>query len=207
MADLAWDDRQGRYRDTRGRFVSDSTVRRVVDQVADAASERMAEASIRLLAGETSLGSWMLQMQQAIKLAHGAAAVLAHGGAAQMTPARWGAAGPIVKGEYQYLRAFGDDIASGRQPLNGSLTARARQYGQAGRVTFELTRGRDQQQRGYRFERNVLAPAEHCAVCVGETARGWVPIGSLIPIGRRTCRGNDRCHVRYSRTAEGEAAA
>lgn len=201
MADLAWDDRQGRYRDLRGRYVSESVVRRVVDQVADAASERMAEASLRLLAGDTSLGSWMLEMQQAIKLAHGAASVLAHGGAAQMTFSRWGALGPVVRSEYGYLRQFAEQIADGRQPLNGSLTSRARQYGQASRVTFERTRQRDQQQRGYQSERNVLHAGESCSECKAQSARGWVPIGSLVPVGRRICRAQCRCSVSYRREA------
>lgn len=196
-----WNEGAGRFVDERGRFVSESTVRRAVDRVADAASDRMAAASERLLAGEHSLASWQAEMQATIKLGHASAAVLAHGGAETMTPSRWGAIGPIVRDQYQFLRDFAAQVADGRQPLNGSLVARARQYGQASRVTFETTYNRGQQQRGYQAERSVLHPAEHCGLCRSEAARGWVPIGTLIPIGQRTCRGNDRCTVAFSREA------
>lgn len=202
-----WDDLSGRYRDARGRYVSESTVRRVVDAVADAASDRLAMASQALLDGRMSLAAWQVEAQQTIRLAHVATAVLAHGGSSQMSPARWGAIGPEVRAQYQYLRDFAQQIADGRQPLNGGLTARARQYGQASRSTFENTRRRGMQERGYRYERSVLHPAEHCGLCVQEAGKGWQPIGSLIPIGQRTCRQNDHCTLSYARTIEGEAAA
>lgn len=116
-----------------------------------------------------------------------------------MTPQRWGAIGPAVREQYQYLRDFAAQIASGEQPLNGSLPARARQYGQSSRVQFERVRGEGQQRRGYQSERNVLHAGESCASCRAQTARGWVPIGSLVPVGSRTCRGNCKCEIRYRR--------
>lgn len=75
-------------------------------------------------------------------------------------------------------------------------------YGQQSRVAFERAYNRDQSQRGYRYERNMLHATEHCAVCVEQTGRGWVPIGTLVPIGSRTCRSNDRCTLSYAREQE-----
>jgi len=208
VASYRWNEQAGRFVNERGVFVSEATVRSVIDGIADAASERLARASERLLNGELPLGAWQAEAQQIIKLAHVSAAVLAHGGAEQMTFSRWGTIGPTVRSEYQFLRDFAQQIADGRQPLNGMLTARARQYGQAARVTFERTYGQDQQQRGYRSERSVLSSAEHCAQCVGEVGKGWQPIGTLIFIGQRTCRSLDRCHMEYRREmADSEAAA
>lgn len=202
-----WSESAGRYRDPKtGRFVSESRVRAVVDSITDAASDRMTAASQRLLAGEMSVGAWQAEMQATIKLAHTSAAIIAHGGADQMTPARWGAVGRAVKDEYQYLREFAQQITDGRQPLNGRLTARAAQYGQAARGQFERIRRRDQRERGYTQERNVLAPAEHCTGCKAQTARGWVEIGTLVPVGRRQCRGNCRCRLEFRREPQ-EAAA
>jgi hypothetical protein len=206
MADIRWNEQAGRFTDARGRFVSPAAVRAIVDDIADAASERMARASERLLSGEISLGAWQAEMQAAIKLSHVAAAVLAHGGALQMTSARWGAIGPVVRSEYRYLRDFAEQIADGRQPLNGMLTARARQYGQAGRVTFERTYGAEQRGRGYQSCRNVLHAGESCSECKAQTARGWVETGTLVPIGQRICRGNCRCSVEYRREPAEEAA-
>jgi hypothetical protein len=203
MADLTFDSASGRFRDSAGRYVSDARVRAVVDAVADQASARMAAASERLMAGQMSLASWQAEMQNTIKVSHLAASTLAHGGEAQMTPARYLMAAREIKAQYQYLRGFAAQIQSGEQPLNGGLISRAKQYGQAARVAFERERGRDQQSRGYQFERNVLGPArDHCSLCPELSARGWVPIGSLPPVGSRPCRAQDRCRISYSRTAE-----
>jgi hypothetical protein len=198
---LTFNDQAGRFVNERGQFVAESTVRRVVNGIADAASERLAQASLRLLDGELSLAAWQAEAMRTIKLSQVATATIAHGGAARMGPAQYGAAGREIRTQYDYLRTFAEQVASGEQPLNGSLTARARQYGQAARVTFEREYRRDQQRRGYQSERNVLAPAEHCAECREQTARGWVPVGSLVPVGQRTCRANCRCSLRYARDA------
>jgi hypothetical protein len=196
-----WSESAGRYRGNRGHFVSERTVRDVVDGIADAASARMAQASERLLNGEMSLGTWQAEMQATIKLAHVSAAILAHGGAEQMSFSRWGAIGPTVRDQYGFLREFAAQVADGRQPMNGSLPARAKQYGQAARTQFERVRGEGQQERGYQFERNVLSSAEHCSECRAQTARGLVPIGTLVPVGQRICRSNCRCSIWYSRDA------
>jgi hypothetical protein len=198
---LTFNDQAGRFVNERGQFVAESTVRRVVNGIADAASERLAQASLRLLDGELSLAAWQAEAMRTIKLSQVATATIAHGGAARMGPAQYGAAGREIRTQYDYLRTFAEQVASGEQPLNGSLTARARQYGQAARVTFEREYRRDQRRRGYQSEQNVLAPAEHCAQCREQTARGWVPVGALVPVGQRTCRSNCRCSLRYARDA------
>ena len=80
-------------------------------------------------------------------------------------------------------------------------------YGQASRTLYENIRRRESSDAGFRFERNVLHPADHCDQCVNQSALGTVPIGSLVPIGRRTCRSNCRCTLSYSKTIAVEEAA
>jgi hypothetical protein len=206
MAALTFDDRSGRFRDSSGRYVSERAVRSVIDSIADGASARLAAASDRLLAGTLSLAEWQAESMRTIKLSQVASATIAHGGVARMTPSTYGAAGRAIRDQYDYLRSFAAQIASGEQPLNRTVVSRAAQYGQAARVAFEREYGRDQRQRGYQFCRNVLAPAEHCAQCREQSARGWVPLGALVPIGQRTCRAQCRCRLTYSREAAGVAA-
>ena len=105
------------------------------------------------------------------------------------------------------MRDFADDIASGKQAVDGRLAARARLYAQSGRVAFHNVERFEMERRGWDTEENVLAAAEHCSGCLAETAKGRVPIGSLTPIGQRPCRTNDRCRIRYSNSATGEVAA
>jgi hypothetical protein len=49
-------------------------------------------------------------------------------------------------------------------------------------------------------EWNVLHPADHCegvGSCIEQTARGKVPIGSLIPVGDRRCLRRCHCTIEY----------
>jgi hypothetical protein len=191
--------RTGRYRDNRtGRFVREQAVREAVDRVADLTSERLADLSRRLIAGHVSLAEWQAQGAQAIKEAHLATAMAAHGGRARMTPADWGRVGQRLRTEYVYLDDFARQIAEARQPMNGRLVARARLYGQAARSTFRAVRDRDARlERGAYLERNVISSKEACAGCREQTRRGWSPLGTLVPPGQRQCRGNCRCRLAY----------
>lgn len=108
--------------------------------------------------------------------------------------------------ELGYLDAFADDVADGRVPRDGRFVRRAMLYGAAGWGLYMLLRGREARRRGYGEERSILDPgAEHCAECAGEADRGWRPLGELVPIGSRQCRGGCRCRMEY-RNAAGETA-
>lgn len=195
MVSIRYDVSAGRYRGANGRFLADSTVRDLVDAVADVASDRMAALSQQLLDGSLSLADWQTAMMSEIKLAHLSTGVMASGGFEQMSPARYGFLGRTIRDEYAFLRDFAQQIQSGAQTLDGRLVARARQYGQASRVTFETVRARDDRNRGLTEERNVLHPARHCDECRALSAMGWVPIGTLPPIGSRECMASDRCTI------------
>lgn len=196
----------GRYRDTdSGRLIPESRVRLAVDQVADLASKRLAALSQRVLTGELRLSEWQLEAMRVVKTANVAAGVIARGGKARMTPSDWGYLGRRIRDEYAYLRGMASDVESGAQVLDGRFPARSRLYGQGARVTFEAVRSRDAAGYGYQQERSVLHPAEHCAGCIGEAARGWVDVGTLIPIGSRTCLSNCRCTIARRRTRTSEA--
>jgi len=201
----------GRYRDaTSGRFISNASVRSTVDAVADAAGDRMAGLAKALREGRSTLAAFETGMLSAIKDANLSAAIAARGGAAQMSPADNGAAGRLIRDQYGYARQFVADIASGKQPLDGRLEARARLYGDASVSSYEAIRGRDARARGENQERNILNTSvkEHCQdspTCAEQRDKGWVPAGSLVPIGQRGCRSRCRCRIERSR-AGGRAA-
>ena len=92
------------------------------------------------------------------------------------------------------------------KPLAGRIIARAKQYAQAARGTYETVRGRVAELAGYDEERRVLHGTDHCSAselpgCIETARRGWVPIRTLPRIGRCTCRHNCRCTFRYRRVA------
>jgi hypothetical protein len=157
-----FDPRIGRYRDDGGRFVTERTIRDAVDNLADLSSERMAALAQRLQAGSLTLADFQTQMMTETKSAHLAAGIAAHGGREQMAPADYGVIGRRIRDEYAFARQFAEDIASGKQPLDGRLVNRARMYGQAARSTFEAVRRRDERNRGNDEERNVLHGGDLC---------------------------------------------
>jgi hypothetical protein len=201
-----WNETAGRYIDNAtGRFISFQTVRDLgCEQVIERAESRMVDLSNQFKSGEISLSEWRAQMAREIKTVNLENAIAASGGRAQMTQADWGAAGARIKAQYRYLDNFAQQIASGQQPLDGTLLSRARLYARAGRATYEEFRRRQRNQEGWQEEQRVLGIAEHCHTsgelegCV-ELAGKWSPIGDLPPIGESPCFTNCHCHFTYRR--------
>jgi hypothetical protein len=193
-----WSPSTGRYVRPNGRFVAKVDVRAAIDAALEKESAKAVLLSQELRNGTISLSAWREEMRIMIKNVHVYNAAIAKGGFAQMTAADYGRVGQIVRGEYGFLEGFARGIASGKVPLDGRFTERAKQYAQAGRGTYHQTERAIMKAAGMTKEWNILHPADHCGGCLGETARGKVPIGSLIPIGGRTCRRKCRCTLGFS---------
>lgn len=203
--DFLWNERAAQYIDrSSGRFVSRQVIRDQLDKVMDASSKTMQAVSQQLRQGDISLAEWQTEMMQQIKTTHLAGAAMQRGGWQQMSQADFGRVGRIVRDEYNFLRNFAEQIASGKQKLDGTLQRRAAQYGQAGRETYYQFWGQDGDRRGFDEERSILNPADHCKECISEDAKGFRPRGQMIPIGQRTCRSNCRCDVELRNSQTGE---
>ena len=197
-----WNEGAGRYIGSRGRFVSGSAVRGALDEFVDGQATAMGNLTGMLRDGSISLADWQRAMMEQVKQTHLASVAAQRGGWAQLTQADYGRAGQRIRQQYEYLRNFAQEIADGTQPLDGRAVQRTRLYGQAGRNTYHLSERTDMERRGFDEERNILDPAaKHCQSCIDETARGWVSLGALVPIGERTCNMNDRCSVEYRNSA------
>jgi hypothetical protein len=198
LAEYGYNRRLRRYQHlASGRLVAESAVRAATDVVIDVETAKLREVSQRLVDGKINLAEWQLQMKDTVKRLHTAAGLAAFGGAKQASNSDLGYLGSLLKEQYQYLRDFAKSIRTGSQPLDGSLVARAALYAQGARCTHETVRQRLAQEAGQSQERSILAPADHCDQCVGEARKGWSPIGSLIPIGQRTCLARCRCTMTY----------
>jgi hypothetical protein len=208
MADYRFDGKSQRYRDVEsGRYISDEQVRAGVDAMVSLSAGRMADLSRQYRAGTITADRFLAGMMSEIKAAHVAGAIAAYGGREAMTAARWGTVGQQIRVQYSYARAMVGDVLDGRQRLNGRLDSRSSQYAGAARATFEAVRRGQKRQAGYAFERNVTHSQEGCSQCQGLSSRGAVPIGTLPPIGQRTCKNACKCEIVYSRTlSESEAA-
>jgi hypothetical protein len=199
-----WNEAAGRYVDLQtNRFVRFADVRDALESVMGASADRMHTFTQSLIDGQISLAEWQSGMLEQIKLAHTAAAASARGGWAQMSQSDWGAAGRLIRTQYDFLRNFSNQIASGEQPLNGRALVRADLYGQAARGTFEETRRRyERLMNGMEEERRVLGEADHCPDCLDYAEEDWQPIGTLPPIGDSVCQTNCHCTFEYRRAGE-----
>lgn len=209
LPQFRWNIKAAQYADrVTGRFVSRQLIRDQLENVVDASSQVMRALSQQHRNGEISLADWQIQMMQQVKTTHLAAAAMQRGGWQQMSQADFGRVGRAVRTEYDFLRKFAGQIASGKQKLDGSFTRRAALYGQQGRPTYVTFWDSTAAQRGFDEERSILQPAEHCTECVSEDAKGFRKIGrksgGMIPIGRRICRSNDKCLKEFRNSQTGE---
>ena len=193
-----WNEKSQRYVNAvTKRFVARTQVRQALDIALDRSRNEVARLSRELVNGRLSLADWQVQVARELKSMHLASAALAKGGWAQMTQSDFGKVGATCKREYQYLATFAAQVKSGEQRLDGSLVARANLYAQAPRGTYHAIEERGMQAQGKTEYRNILGPADHCEGCLAETAKGWVLIGELTPIGQRLCLSNCRCGITY----------
>jgi hypothetical protein len=195
-----WNQSAGRYIAPNGRFVSNAEIRRQLDLSLRTSELRIAELTQELRAGSISLDAWHAEMRVAIKDIHVYSGALARGGFAQLTQKDLGRIGQLIRYEYDRLYGFALEISTGAVKLDGRLSDRATQYGEAGRHSYELIRRQVMIEAGMTREWNVLHPADHCegvGSCIEQTARGKVPIGSLIPVGDRRCLRRCHCTIEY----------
>jgi hypothetical protein len=192
---FSYDPRTRRYHDTSsGRFLKGSDVRAAVDSIIDKEAVKVRTLSSQLVAGQINLAEWQIQMAANLKSLHVAMALAANGGIKNSSPGDLGYIGGLVKEQYKFLRDFAKQIKTGEQKLDGTLAARAELYVQAARGTHEKVKDRAAKIGGAMEERSILGLADHCQDCLGEAAKDWSPIGSLIPVGERICKA--RCHCR-----------
>lgn len=205
MPDYGWNGKKYYDLDT-GRFVSNAAVRDSLEQVIEQGAINMRYLSEQLVNGEISLANWQRGMMEQIKLSHNAGGALANGGWAQMSQSDWGFAGSKIKKQYEFLDKFANQIANGKQELNGQVIFRADLYGQAPRGTYEAQRQRLEVANGMEEERRILEVSDgaNCAGCLEQAGLGWQPIGTLGMIGSQECNNNCRCEFTYRRIENGE---
>jgi hypothetical protein len=101
----------------------------------------------------------------------------------------------LVSAQQMFLFNFQAEVVSGAQPPDGTLVARARQYGRAAWSVGQNTNRGIMGPRGATQERRVLGAedGENCVECPELAALGWQPFLSLPNLGETPCRMNCRC--------------
>ena len=199
-AEWSYDQRSGRYRDEKGRFLSKASVGKLVDGRIDKLETQLKRFTRMLGDGSITLDQWQGSVREAIKAAHIQAATIGYGGRSEMGSAEYGRIGQRLRAEYTYLQGFVRDLLDGRisTPM---ATARIGLYAQSVRGSYWQGTEMREQQRGFSLMRRILdAQAVHCADCLGYAARGIVSIGSVpMPGVRCACSARCKCTVKYFR--------
>lgn len=198
-----WSVSARRYRNTaNGRFIGVRQMRELRETFLRAQREETNALATRLSSGELTLQQWTLSMRQIVKNSHIDSAILARGGRRQMTQADWGTLGAQIRFQYQKLQEFAQDVAAGRLS-EAEIRRRSRMYVDAARSSYHTGGQGAAREAGLDEERNVLHAAESCEgvrSCQGETRRGWVELGGLIPIGQRLCGPACQCEIIYRKS-------
>lgn len=195
MPDFTWSETAGRFRDDRGRFIPEARVRSGVDALVDAASGRATTLAAGVRSGSVSNADFQAGMFGIIKDVHIASGLAAYGGRNAMDASKWGFLGQRIRAQYGYARNLVSELVSGQQPMNGRLDVRAAMYAEAGRITYEVVRDRQERARGMTEGRNILHARESCPECIEITGRGWQPIEGIPPIGMRQCLVRCKCTI------------
>jgi hypothetical protein len=185
------------YVDPQGRFLSRTDVRDTLDNALKNNGTLLRDLTQQLRDGRISIADWQTAMAREIKNVHLYSTAAARGGWANMTPTDYGRAGQRIEAQYRFLRGFAEDVASGKQPLNGRALQRAVMYSEAGRNTFHHVERREMEVRGMTEEHSRRHPADGCEECIEQEELGWQPIGEAVPIGERLCLTKCRCTMDY----------
>jgi hypothetical protein len=199
-AEWSYDRNSGRYRDEKGRFLSQGAVEKLVDARIDRLDGTLKRLTRMLVDGNITFDQWQSSIREQIKAAHLQAAIIGHGGRSGMGSAEYGRVGQRLRSEYAYLQGFARDLLGAR--LSGAVAvARAGLYAQSVRGSFWRGTELRKQEQGFSLMRRILDPqAQHCQDCLDFAARGVVPIGSVpLPGQRCACRARCRCRIEYLR--------
>lgn len=195
---LEWVEGAGRYRDpVTKRFVSRAAVRADIDAAITEAQAEMRSLGEQLRTRKISVKRWEVAMRQQVKRVHVWNAAAAKGGRAQLTQADLGRVGQRVREQYQYLRKFAREVASGKQPRDGRLGVRVAMYAQAGRQTYHAVDRLEQEARGMTEERSIKHAQDSCQECIAARDASWQPVGTLPLPGERECLTNCKCEMEY----------
>jgi hypothetical protein len=105
-ADWSYDRNSGRYRDERGRFLSEKSVQALIDGRIDRLDSSLRRFTRMLADGAITLDQWQGSVREAIKAAHLQAAIIGHGGRSGMGSAEYGNTGASGRGSVRNMLTY-----------------------------------------------------------------------------------------------------
>jgi hypothetical protein len=204
-----------------GSRVPQRDVRKAVDAVVATVRTEVAALGRQVASGEIAVAEWQDSTARLLKTLHVAVGAAGAGGFRNMSPGDTAEVEQTLRFNFERLEGFAQDVSrrfttlrseqivseTGEvQPVlrivpmtESRIVQRSEMYAAAGSAGYENVRRSNAFEVGYKFERNVLHPADHCELCVEQESRGWVGIGELVPIGQRDCLTHCQCSMAFAR--------
>lgn len=205
---LRYNTASARYIDSRGRFIPNTAIRKIIDEDVVATQRRMRSLAVDLRARKINLDTFRTGMAGELKNLHLAHSAAGAGGIHNMGAEEYGRAGQRLREQYVYLNKFTQELAANpemiaeRVPGKMDLLARTDLYAESGRNTYERQRQREVGKQGYTHERSVLGSGDSCSECIDVAAAGKAPLGTFPLPGDRICGPNCKCEMEYSNDNE-----
>ncbi|HRH45816.1 MAG TPA: hypothetical protein PKY82_29510 [Pyrinomonadaceae bacterium] len=198
---ITFDKSTGRFRNERGRFISNSEVHLEINRTVVKLERNLRLISQNLNQKKITLAEWQIQTAKTLKTAHLVVAAIGQGGRKRMTNSDWGKAGALIREQYKFLNNFARQIERGKLSAN-KIEFRAASYSKAIRESFYKKEVEIRKQAGFSFCRRILNSMESCPQCSDWAGRGFVPIEEQPPIGGLVCGSFCRCELEYSNKSE-----
>jgi hypothetical protein len=196
----------GRYRTIDadgklGKLVARDDITGLVRDLSNKSAERFGQLAQDAVNGLITPADFQAVMQEELRNLYNASSALGAGGWDRLGSVEWGRNGQILRGEYQYLAGFAQDIADGKL-TEAQAIARASLYSGKAYSRFWAEDKIVQQEGGKQFETwmDTGLPGE-CEDCANLAGQGTVPIGTLGTVpgaGETACGGHCRCEIEYS---------
>lgn len=178
-----------------GAIIPFLVVRELLETVIDLIAVSMNQTTQEMIDEKITADEWQQRIERDIVILSIIAVLLARGGLSQIS--NWTSTLLWIERQRKYLSAFREALP-GLSPAE--TLARIDLYADAGRSAFEAERTEVNRQNGYTEEIRLLeAGAVHCEGCVEQANYGWMPIGTLAPIGSQQCGARCKCTKKYRR--------
>lgn len=195
---FTWDEEKRRYRDSNGQLVTESAIKRWLDDTLSNIAALFLSLLKDYRSDALTFQEFFIKLDQDITALHYAAGALAFGGFTQMTPQDSQYVETFIVDQLAWFRMLATAIFSETES-DAAAGARLAMYALAGYSTYENSRALRERKAGMLIERRILKQGRNCDPCIEYALRGWQLIGTLPRVAQNCdCRSNCRCHFVFS---------
>lgn len=173
-----------------------------LDKMNDLANEQLTKDYNALQSGKIDADGFYEAATKTLRRLFLSSAAIGAGGLGNVTQGVLSSVESFASGIFEYLNVFVSELenkTAGPEDLGRLLSYTENNYAvaeSARRLALGEEFGDDI------YERRRTTPGEVCEDCEAEEAKGWVPMGTLKPIGESRCGRRCRCVFEYAKKSE-----